>query len=79
MVAFCACLKAGIIPICSLQAFRRLEIEYLGNLAQARLHVVQGDDPKFDDVAFAQDMRQYVPTLEYVLQARGQAGKAPSP
>ncbi|WP_258128254.1 AMP-binding protein [Achromobacter anxifer] len=73
LVAFCACLKAGIIPVCSLQAFRKLEIEYLGNLAQARLHLVQGDDPKFDDVAFAREMQQHVPTLEYVLQARGPA------
>ncbi|WP_447919759.1 AMP-binding protein [Achromobacter aegrifaciens] len=73
LVAFCACLKAGIIPVCSLQAFRKLEIEYLGNLAQARLHLVQGDDPKFDDVVFAQEMQQHVPTLEYVLQARGPA------
>ena len=73
LVAFCACLKAGIIPICSLQAFRKLEIEYLGNLAQARLHLVQGDDPKFDDVAFAEEMQQHVPTLAHVVQARGSA------
>jgi non-ribosomal peptide synthetase component E (peptide arylation enzyme) len=73
LVAFCACLKAGIIPICSLQAFRKLEIEYLGNLAQARLHLVQGDDPKFDDVAFAEEMQRHVPTLAHVVQARGSA------
>ncbi|MGH8817416.1 MAG: AMP-binding protein [Achromobacter pestifer] len=71
LVMFCACLKAGVIPICSLQAFRKLEIEYLGNLAQARLHLVQGDDPKFDDVSFAEEMQQHVPTLKFVLQARG--------
>src|SRR5690606_284234 len=50
LIAFLACLKAGIIPICALQAFRKLEVSYLGNLAEARLHLVQGDDPKFDDV-----------------------------
>ncbi|KAG0924549.1 hypothetical protein G6F31_019081 [Rhizopus arrhizus] len=70
---FCACLKAGIIPVCSLQAFRKLEIEYLGNLAEARLHLVQGDDPKFDDVAFAEQMQQHVPSLAFVVQARGSA------
>ena len=73
LVSFFGCLLAGIIPICSLQAFRKLEIEYLANLAQARLHLVQGDDPKFDDVAFAQEMQKLVPTLEYVVQARGQS------
>lgn len=73
LVMFCACLKAGIIPVCSLQAFRKLEIEYLGNLAEARLHLVQGDDPKFDDVAFAEQMQQHVPSLAFVVQARGTA------
>src|SRR5690606_15967076 len=77
LIAFLACLKAGIIPICALQAFRKLEVSYLGNLAEARLHLVQGDDPKFDDVAFAHDMQREVPTLKYILQARGeQRGEA---
>lgn len=77
LVAFYACLKAGIIPICSLQAFRKLEIDYLGNLAQARLHLVQGDDAKFDDVAFAETMQAEVPSLQYIVQARGaRRGKA---
>lgn len=71
LVAFFACLKAGIIPICSLQAFRKLEIEYLGNLTQARMHFVQGDDDRFDDVAFAQEMQQHVPSLHHIVQARG--------
>ncbi len=72
LVAFVACLKAGIIPICSLQAFRKLEISYLGNLAEVRLHLVQGDDPKFDDVAFAQEMQAQIPSLAFILQARGE-------
>ncbi|WP_376709692.1 AMP-binding protein [Comamonas sp.] len=77
LLAFFACLKAGIIPLCSLQAFRKLEVSYLGNLCEARLHLVQGDDPKFDDVAFAEEMQSEVPSLTHILQARGkQRGKA---
>ncbi len=72
LLAFFGCLKAGIIPLCSLQAFRKLEIGYLGNLCEARLHVVQGDDPKFDDVAFAEEMQAEVPSLGVILQARGE-------
>ncbi|MFJ4292198.1 AMP-binding protein [Cupriavidus sp. NPDC089707] len=72
LLTFFACLKAGVIPLCSLQAFRKLEIGYLGNLCEARLHFVQGDDPKFDDVAFAQEMQAEVPSLAYILQARGE-------
>lgn len=72
LFAFFGCLKAGIIPLCSLQAFRKLEVGYLGNLCEARLHFVQGDDPKFDDVAFAEEMQAEVPTLQFILQARGE-------
>lgn len=72
LLAFLGCLKAGIIPLCSLQAFRKLEIGYLGNLCEARLHVVQGDDARFDDVAFAQEMQAEVPSLSIILQTRGE-------
>ncbi|WP_455286906.1 AMP-binding protein [Cupriavidus necator] len=72
LLAFLGCLKTGIIPLCSLQAFRKLEIGYLGNLCEARLHFVQGDDPKFDDVAFAEEMQAEVPSFDYILQARGE-------
>ena len=71
VVAFLACLKAGLIPICTLAAHREREISYLAELAEARLHLVQGDDPKFDDIAFAQEMQRRVPSLKLILQARG--------
>ncbi|MGO4152529.1 AMP-binding protein [Cupriavidus sp. YAF13] len=72
LLAFLGCLKAGIIPLCSLQAFRKLELGYLGKLCEARLHVVQGDDTKFDDVAFAQEIQAEVPSLSIILQTRGE-------
>jgi non-ribosomal peptide synthetase component E (peptide arylation enzyme) len=49
IICFYACLKAGLIPICTLAAHREQEIGYLGNHAAARMHFVQGDDPKFDE------------------------------
>jgi non-ribosomal peptide synthetase component E (peptide arylation enzyme) len=72
MIAFLGCLKAGLIPICALQAFRRHEISYLANLAEASVHIVQGDDPRFDDVSFAEEMQSVVPTFSIVVQARGE-------
>ena len=72
LIAFFGCLKADLIPICALQAFRRHEISYLANLAAARIHLVQGDDPKFDDVAFAEEMQSVAPSLSIVVQARGE-------
>lgn len=72
VIAFLACLKAGVIPVCTLAAHREREIGYLAQLAEARLHIVQGDDPKFDGVAFARKLQQQVPTLRTILQARGE-------
>jgi len=66
-----ACLKAGLIPICTLAAHREHEIGYLADLADARLHFIAGDDPKFDDITFARNMQQRVPSLKWIVQARG--------
>lgn len=71
ITCFVACLKASLIPICTLAAHREHEIGYLANLAEAKLHIVQGDDTKFDDVAFARKMQGISPSLRWILQARG--------
>ena len=71
------CLKAGLIPICSLVSHREREIGYLANHGEARLHFVQGDDPKFDHVEFAERIQAQAPTLKHIVVARGPArGKA---
>ncbi len=72
IIGWLACLKAGLIPICTLAAHREQEIGYIGHHAKARLHFVQGDDAKFDDVAFATKMRATIPSVEWILQARGE-------
>ncbi len=71
--AFLACLKAGLIPICTLSAHREHEIGYLGCHADARAHIVQGDDPKFDLVDFAVKMKSRIPTIRQVISIRGAA------
>lgn len=71
IIAFIACLKAGLIPICTLAAHREREIGYLAELAEAKLHIVQGDDPKFDDIAFARKMQEAAPSLKLIMQVRG--------
>lgn len=73
VIAFLACLKAGLIPICTLAAHREREIGYLANLAEAKLHIVQGDDAKFDSVGFARKMREATPSLQLIMQVRGPA------
>lgn len=72
VIGWLACLKAGLIPICTLAAHRESEIGYLAELAEAKLHFIQGDNPKFDDADFAVKMQQRVPSLKWILQARGE-------
>ncbi len=66
------CLKAGLIPICTLVSHREREIGYLAKHAEAKLHFVQGDD-RFDHVAFAEQMQQQVQSLKHIVVARGPA------
>jgi len=69
---FLACVKAGLVPICTLAAHREQEIGYLAELAKARLHFIDGDNPRFDDVGFARKMQATVSSLNLILQARGE-------
>jgi 2,3-dihydroxybenzoate-AMP ligase len=71
LFSFIGCLKAGLIPVCTLPAHREREIEYLGRHVDAQAHIVQGDDPKFDLPAFAQTMRARIPTIRHVISVRG--------
>ena len=73
LIAFIGCLKAGLIPICTLAAHREHEIGYIARHAQARAHIVQGDDPKFDLVAFAAGMKAEIPSMHAVVSTRGAA------
>ena len=71
LFAYVACLKAGLIPICTLAAHRRHEIGYLGKHASARAHIIDGDSTKFDFIGFATDMRKEVHSLSEIIVARG--------
>ena len=72
LLGLIACFKAGLIPVCTLAAHRESEIGYIGKHAEARMHFVQGDDAKFDDVAFAERMRESIPSMQWTVQARGE-------
>lgn len=72
VIALIACFKAGLIPVCTLAAHRESEIGYLGRHTDARLHIVQGDDPKFDLQAFALKMQSEIPTLAQLVTLGGE-------
>ena len=71
VIALFGCLKAGLVPVCTLAAHRRLEIGYIGHHAGAVAHFVQGDDPKFDFPAFAQEIRAEIPSMRHTVILRG--------
>ena len=77
VMAYLGCLKAGIIPICTLVAHRQLEIGYLGKHAGATVHFIDGDYDRFDFPAFAREMRAAVPSMRHTVVCRG-AGSAPA-
>lgn len=71
VISFIACLKAGLIPICTLAAHRQIEIGYLGNHAAARAHIVPANDPRFDFVSFSCEMQEKIPSLEFTIATKG--------
>lgn len=71
ILAVVGCLKAGLIPVCTLAAHRESEIGYLGQHVAARLHIVQADDRKFDLERFALDMRERMPQMQHVISLNG--------
>ena len=65
---FYACLKIGVIPICTLPTHRWAEIGYLAKATSARLHVIPGGEVKgFDYDEFARQMSRETPSLEHIL------------
>ena len=71
LCAVVGCLKAGLIPVCTLAAHREREIGYIGRHVDARAIIVQGDDAKFDLPGFALKMQQEIPTLIQIITLRG--------
>lgn len=71
VVAVFACLKAGVIPVCTLAGHREHEIGALGRNSEAALYFVQGDDAKFDFPGFAKKMAGGIPSLRHIIVARG--------
>ena len=78
VIALLGCFKAGLIPVCTLSAHRRLEIAYIGRHTAAVAHFIQSDDPKFDFPVFAREMRSEIPSLRYTVVLRG-PGQADAP
>lgn len=76
VVALFGCLKAGLIPVCTLPQHRGHEIRAISAITRPRLHIVQADYPSsFDLVQFAREMRNEVATLSHTMVVHGDAAE----
>jgi non-ribosomal peptide synthetase component E (peptide arylation enzyme) len=74
VVALFGCLKASVIPVCTLPQYREIEIGQLTELSGAKAYFVQGDfSPAFDLAAFARRMIKEHRSLTTLIVVRGQA------
>ncbi len=71
LTATIACLKSGVIPVCTLASFGVSEIYSIGRHAEARFWFVDGDNDKLDLRAFAAEHRESMPSIDHVIVARG--------
>jgi non-ribosomal peptide synthetase component E (peptide arylation enzyme) len=73
IIGVLGCVKAGLIPVCTLASHREHEIGYLAKHCKATAHFVQGDDQKFDHVAFAQVIRAKLTAMRFTISVHGAA------
>ncbi|MDH7795218.1 MULTISPECIES: AMP-binding protein [unclassified Beijerinckia] len=70
--AFYGCLKAGVVPVCTLPQYRITEMRHFAEKTNAKAIFVQADvNPNFDQVAFARELAEAVPSLAHVIVVRG--------
>lgn len=67
LYAFFGCIKAGLIPVCTLAAHRAHEIGQIGRQSAARAHIVSVASEGFDLAAFAMEMRERLPGMKHVV------------
>ena len=73
-VALFACLKAGVLPVCTIPQYREIEIGKLAAVTRPRGYFVQADvDPKFDIVSFARKMAAECGMPHLLVARSGQA------
>jgi 2,3-dihydroxybenzoate-AMP ligase len=76
VIAWYGVLKAGLVPVCTLAAHRHHEILEIGRRSGAVAHLVDAGVPRFDMVAFAEEIRVQLPTLRVLLTVGAPAGAA---
>ena len=71
--AFYGCMKAGVVPVCTLPQYRMSEMRHFAEVTSAKAMFVQADvNPRFDQTGFAMELAAAVPALRHVIVVRGE-------
>jgi 2,3-dihydroxybenzoate-AMP ligase len=76
IVAWYAVLKAGLVPVASLSAYRMHEISQIGARSGATAHLVEAGNPGFDLVGFAVRHQAEHPGIRQILTAGAAASSS---
>lgn len=73
VVAVLGCLKANLVPLCTLHSHRRVEMVGLGGHAEIRAHFFDTTDRRFDLLAFSFEIGREIPSLAVRVVVNGEA------
>jgi non-ribosomal peptide synthetase component E (peptide arylation enzyme) len=72
LLAFFGCMKAGVVPVCTLPQYRIAEMQHFAQITLAKAVIVQDDiNPRFDQTGLALEIAATTPSVEHVIVARG--------
>ncbi|WP_428394337.1 AMP-binding protein [Lichenicoccus sp.] len=77
--AFYGCMKAGVVPVCTLPQYRLAEMRHFAEATSAKAIFAQTDmAARFDQVGFAVELASACPGLRHVIAVGGEHGDATS-
>ena len=72
-VAFYSCMKAGVIPVCTLPQYRLAEMRHFAEITSAKALFVQADlSPRAEHIDLARELTASIPKLQRVIVVRGE-------
>jgi non-ribosomal peptide synthetase component E (peptide arylation enzyme) len=78
-LAFYGCMKAGVIPVCTLPQYRLSEMRHFAEVTSAKAIFAQADlSPRAEQVDLALELTAVVPGLRHVMVVRGKRPGAAS-
>jgi non-ribosomal peptide synthetase component E (peptide arylation enzyme) len=71
--AFYGCMKAGVIPVCTLPQYRLTEMRHFADMTSAKALFVQADlSPRAEHIDLARELTATIPALRHVIVVHGE-------